>query len=176
MGYKIAFYCAAGLFVVLLAILWSIGIWANDSFWSEANKYGIVFTIIGTLFAFGTFCYVGMFADRLKKKHRIPETHDDLVLLLRDVREGLKDWSGRQNDVIDLLHQIRGHLENVSQKLDGVEKKSADRLASSISRSSVWYVFRRDITEYEGWKIQRQLHNFVTLLRAKHQDNEVERV
>lgn len=176
MGYKVAFYCAVVLLALVLAISWSFEIWGNTAFWNEANKYGILFTVIGTLFTFGTFYYVGMFGEQLKRKHRIPETHKDLKELLVELRGGLKDWKGRQNDVIDLFHQVEGHLENVSQKLDGIEKLSANRLASSISRESFLYIFRRQITESEGWKIQRKLQKFVTMLGAKHQDNEAERL
>ncbi len=176
MGYKAAFYGAAVLLGVILILSWSLDLWGNTSFWNEANKYGVVFTLVGTIFTVATFFYVGMFGDKLKRRHRIPETHKDLQQLLIELREGLRDWNGRKNDILDILHQIQGHLENVSQKLDGVEKSAAVKLVSSISREGIYYAFSKTITEEITWRIQRKLQKFVTQLGAKHQDNEVERL
>jgi hypothetical protein len=176
MGYKAAFYGAVGILVFVVAVALKLDVWDSKPFWDEANKYGLFFTIFGTLFTVGTFFYVGMFGEKLKRRHRIPETHKDLQQLLDDVRQALKDWKGRENDIIDLLHQVQGHLENVSQKLDGVERSSAKQLVSSISREGVFYIGRRKLTEEVSWQIQRKLQKFVTQLGAKHQDNEVERL
>lgn len=176
MGYRAAFYCAVGFLILALAIAMNLDLWVNKSFWDEANKYGLFFTIFGTLFAVGTFLYVGMYGEKLKRRHRIPETHKDLQQLLVEVRQALKDWKGRENDIVDLLYQINGHLENVSQKLDGPEKALAKKLSAAISREGLGYVFRRKLTEDASWSIQRNLQKFVTQLGAKHQDNEVERV
>ncbi|MGA8134055.1 MAG: hypothetical protein WCA48_07875 [Pseudomonas gingeri] len=131
MGYKAAFYGVVGILIVGLAISWKMDVWGNTSFWNEANKYGLVFTIVGTLFTIGTFYYVGMYGEKLKRRHRIPETHKDLKELLVELRKGLKDWVGRENDILDILHQVQGLLENVSQKLDGVEKTAAKKLVAS---------------------------------------------
>lgn len=176
MGYKAAFYGAVGFLIVALAIAMNLDVWGSKPFWDEANKYGLFFTIFGTLFAIGTFLYVGMFGERLKRRHRIPETHKDLQQLLHEVRQGLKNWEERENDIIDLLYQVQGHLENVSQKLNGSERALAKKLAASIARDSVTYIFRRRLTEDVSWGIQRDLQRFVTQLGAKHQDNEVERL
>ncbi|NVZ50239.1 hypothetical protein HX792_07835 [Pseudomonas sp. B6002] len=176
MGYKAAFYGAVGLLIVAVAVAWNLEVWSSKPFWDEANKYGLFFTIFGTLFTVVTFFYVGMFGEKLKRRHRIPETHKDLQQLLLEIRQSLKDWKGRENDIIDLLYQVQGHLENVSQKLDGVEKSSAKQLVSSIAREGVFYIGRRKLTEEVSWDIQRKLQRFVTQLGAKHQDNEVERL
>ncbi|MNF54656.1 hypothetical protein D3C76_774780 [compost metagenome] len=176
MGYKAAFYGAVGILILGLAISWKMDVWGSTSFWNEANKYGLIFTIVGTLFTIGTFYYVGMYGEKLKRRHRIPETHKELKELLAELRKGLKDWKGRENDILDILYQVQAHLENVSQKLDGVERVSAKKLAASIARESLFYAFRRQITEKTSWEIQRKLQKFVTQLGAKHQDNEVERL
>ncbi|NIL19743.1 hypothetical protein [Pseudomonas sp. AN3A02] len=154
----------------------NLDLWGSKSFWDEANKYGLFFTIFGTLFAVGTFLYVGMYGEKLKRRYRIPETHKELQDLLIEVRLALKDWKGRENDIVDLLYRINGHLENVSQKLDGPEKALAKKLSASISREWPVYIFRRKLTEGVSWDIQRNLQKFVTQLGAKHQDNEVERL
>lgn len=176
MGYRAAFYCAVGFLIIALAIAMNLELWGSKLFWDEANKYGLFFTIFGTFFAIGTFLYVGMYGERLKRRHRIPETHKDLQQLLLEVRQGLKDWKGREDDIVDLLYRINGHLENVCQKLDGPEKALAKKLSASISRVGLRYIFRRDLTEDVSWEIQRNLQKFVAQLGAKHQDNEVERL
>lgn len=176
MGYKIGFFSVSILFAILISTAVYIGGWNSKSFWDEANKLGILFTLAGTIFTVATFFYVGLVGKQLKRRHRIPESHDDLKLLLTDIRSGLRDWSYKKDDVVDLFHQARAHLENVSEKLDGSDKAKALKLAASISREGWVFVFRRSITEDDGWKIQRNLSRFVTLLSAIHRDNEVEKL
>lgn len=152
------------------------GILGDSGFWDQANKIGIVFTIIGTVFTFGTFYYLGAIGDKLKRRQRIPESHKDLEVLLKETRAALKSWSSRERDVIELFYQMQAHLDNVSSKLSGADKVKAIRLSRSISRRGLRYLGRRRITENEGWQIQNNLNGFVILLGAIHQDNEAEKL
>lgn len=176
MGYKVAFVCLIVLIALMLGLAIGHGFLGDTKFWDEANKVGIIFTIIGTVFTFGTFYYLGMIGDKLKRRHRIPESQQDLAALLKESRQALKEWDFRERDALELFHQIQAHLENVSAKLSGADRVKALRLVALISRQGFWYVGRREITENEGWRIQNKLNVFVTLLGAIHQDNEVERL
>lgn len=176
MGYKVAFVCLLVLVALMLGLAIGHGIWGDSAFWDQANKIGIVFTIIGTVFTFGTFYYLNKIGEKLKRRQRIPESHKDLEALIKQTRLALKDWSYRERDVIEVFHQIQAHLDNVSAKLDGADRVKALKISGSISRQGLWYIGRRKISENEGWKIQNNLSSFVTLLGAIHQDNEVERL
>lgn len=176
MGYRVAFVCLLVLVALMLGLAIGHGIWGDSVFWDHANKIGIIFTIIGTVFTFGTFYYLNSIGEKLKRRQRIPESHKDLEALLKETRLALKDWSYRERDVVEMFHQIKAHLDNVSSKLSSADRAKALRISGSISRHGFWYVGRRKISQNEGWRIQNNLNGFVTLLGAIHQDNEAEKL
>jgi hypothetical protein len=176
MGYRVAFVCLLILVALMIGLAIGHGILGDSVFWEQANKIGIIFTIVGTIFTFGTFYYLNQIGDKLKRRQRIPESHKDLEALLKENRLALKDWGYRERDVIELFHQMQAHLDNVSSKLSGADRVKAIRISASITRHGLRYIGRRNISENESWRIQNNLNSFVTLLGAIHQDNEAERL
>jgi hypothetical protein len=176
MGYRISFICSVVLIVLLVVLSLKFDVWSSSDFWNEANKYGIICTVIGTLFTFGTFFYVQAFSKKLQRRYRIPEAHTNLVRLVVDIRAALKEWNVKGPDALDLILEAQGRLVNLEKKLDGVERTEARQIISSIQRSGLVYLFRRKIDLDTAWRIHRRLHIFATMLGEMHQDDEVERL
>lgn len=144
--------------------------------WDIANKVGIVFTIGGTLFTIATFILVGTVKSQLKKKIRIPEAHHTVKELLPKFRKTLADWDDtRKQDALEIIHSIKGHLQNIRPSLNTLEKTSADKVILLMNGRRYWLI-KTEIDLDKCWQIHRELHTFVALLDGLSRDNEAQRL
>jgi hypothetical protein len=144
--------------------------------WDTANKIGIVFTVVGTVFTVVTYFLVGTLKKQLKKKERLPEAHKTLSDILPVFRRILTDWDEtKSQDARELIYSIKGHVQNVRPNLNRLEKNSADKIVILINRRR-WFFLKAPVTHDACWDIHGELHTFVALLEGLTKDNEAQRI
>lgn len=144
--------------------------------WDTANKVGIVFTFIGTVFTVVTYFLVGTVKKQLKKKERLPDAHKTLNEILPAFRRVITDWDdSKARDALEIIYSIKGHVQNIRPNLTRLEKNSADKVIFLIDRRR-WLFFKSPVTSDVCWDIHGELHTFVALLEGLTKDNEAQRV
>lgn len=147
--------------------------------WDVANRVGIIFTIVGTVFTIVTWWMVGGLKTQLVKKYRVPAV---LIKLETDLLPALRTslaapvWSEESRRAsTDVVSTIRGYVQNIRPSLTEKEMPCAKKLIS-LMRVRRWALFRVKFDQQRFWEIHDELRTFVALIDGLDKDNEARRL
>lgn len=151
--------------------------WGSAELWSWLNQFGVICTVIGTVLTILTFTYVRKVRKILIVKNRLPAVHGDIVKLMPEYRKSLRDWDNSKEEVMHMLYQLKGYINNIRPSLGDKEKALADVLVALMSFDAKWYSStRREMTQDHGWYVSRRMTEFEVMLDGLHKDNEASRL
>ncbi|NBF15464.1 hypothetical protein GV729_09275 [Pseudomonas sp. Fl4BN2] len=151
--------------------------WGSTELWSWLNQFGVICTLLGTVLTAFTFTYVRKVRSILIIKNRLPTVHGDIVKLLPEYRNKLRDWDNSKEEAMHMLYELKGHINNIRPSLGDKEKVLADVLVGHMSFDTKWYSsIRREMTQDDGWYVSRLMTEFEVMLNGLHKDNEASRL
>lgn len=151
--------------------------WGSTELWSWLNQFGVICTLLGTVLTVFTFTYVRKVRSILIIKNRLPTVHGDIIKLLPEYRNKLRDWDNSKEEAVHMLYELKGHINNIRPSLGDKEKVLADVLIGHMSFDTKWYSStRREMTQDDGWYVSRLMTEFEVMLNGLHKDNEASRL
>ena len=151
--------------------------WGSTELWSWLNQFGVICTLLGTVLTVFTFTYVRKVRSILIIKNRLPTVHGDIIKLLPEYRNKLRDWDNSKEEAMHMLYELKGHINNIRPSLGDKEKVLADVLVGHMSFDTKWYSStRREMTQDDGWYVSRLMTEFEVMLNGLHKDNEASRL
>ena len=151
--------------------------WGSTELWSWLNQFGVICTLLGTVLTVFTFTYVRKVRSILIIKNRLPTVHGDIIKLLPEYRNKLRDWDNSKEEAMHMLYELKGHINNIRPSLGDKEKVLADVLIGHMSFDTKWYSStRREMTQDDGWYVSRLMTEFEVMLNGLHKDNEASRL